>query len=300
MEILNCRLLRGRNRWAPFAVLEALVDVRPLKPPAFAGFNERLTQWLPVMADQRRRMEERIAFVDRWRDGGFQAQSLQYVAVELQSSAGAPVHFGQVRPTSMEGVYQLALEYDDDVLARACLQSARNICVAAADGKEFDVPAEIRRLRELGDESRLGPSTRSIVEAAKKRAIPAILLSEGNLVQLGYGARQRRICAAETDRTSALGETVAQDKELTRLLLRKIGVPFRWGVRQSAPRRPGKLPASSGCQWSSSRATAIMDGAWPPILGRGARSSRLMKPRSSKARRLSSSSSYVEPITACW
>ncbi|MGH7136252.1 MAG: hypothetical protein ACREHD_10965, partial [Pirellulales bacterium] len=114
-------------------------------------------------------------------------------------------------------------------MARACLEAAQHVCIAAVDGKEVDMAAEIRRLRELGDEVRLGPSTRSIVEAARKRGIPAIRLSNGNLVQLGYGARQRRILAAETDHTSAVGETVAQDKELTRSLLRKIGVPVPIG-----------------------------------------------------------------------
>ncbi|HVA49748.1 MAG TPA: hypothetical protein VNH11_25500 [Pirellulales bacterium] len=131
--------------------------------------------------------------------------------------------------TPKGGIYRLVLGYEDESLARACLESAMSICLAAAAGKEFNVPGEMLRLRELGYETRLGPSTRSMVEAAKKRGIPAIRLSEGNLVQLGFGARQRRILAAETDRTSAVGETVAQDKELTRSLLRKIGVPVSAG-----------------------------------------------------------------------
>src|SRR5262249_22824135 len=37
------------------------------------------------------------------------------------------------------------------------------------------------------------------------------------------------ICTAETDRTSAIAETVAQDKELTRTLLRSVGVPVPEG-----------------------------------------------------------------------
>ena len=48
-------------------------------------------------------------------------------------------------------------------------------------------------------------------------------------MQLGYGARQRRILAAETDRTGAVAEAIAQDKELTRSLLRSMGVPVSEG-----------------------------------------------------------------------
>jgi cyanophycin synthetase len=54
-------------------------------------------------------------------------------------------------------------------------------------------------------------------------------LSEGNLVQLGYGARQRRIWTAETDQTSAVGESISRNKDLTKELLRACGVPVPVG-----------------------------------------------------------------------
>ena len=57
------------------------------------------------------------------------------------------------------------------------------------------------------------------MQAALARGIPARRLNSGSLVQLGYGARQRRILASETDRTSSIAESIAQDKELTRTLL---------------------------------------------------------------------------------
>ncbi len=48
-------------------------------------------------------------------------------------------------------------------------------------------------------------------------------------MQLGYGCKQRRILAAETDRTGAIAESIAQDKELTRALLKAVGVPVPRG-----------------------------------------------------------------------
>ena len=48
-------------------------------------------------------------------------------------------------------------------------------------------------------------------------------------MQLGQGSRQRRIQAAETDRTGAIAEEIAQDKELTRMLLSAVGVPVPEG-----------------------------------------------------------------------
>jgi cyanophycin synthetase len=75
----------------------------------------------------------------------------------------------------------------------------------------------------------LGPSTGSIVRAAQARGIPAQRMTGGSLVQFGFGSRRRRIWAAETDRTSAIGESIAQDKDLTKSLLSAIGVPVPEG-----------------------------------------------------------------------
>jgi cyanophycin synthetase len=48
-------------------------------------------------------------------------------------------------------------------------------------------------------------------------------------VQFGWGAQQRRIQAAETDTTSAIAESIAQDKDLTKSLLHAAGVPVPMG-----------------------------------------------------------------------
>ncbi len=96
-------------------------------------------------------------------------------------------------------------------------------------GHPFDITAELKRLRDLADDLCLGPSTRAIVDAAEARGIPIHRLSSGSLVQFGWGARQRRILTAETDRTRAIAESIAHDKELTRRLLRTIGAPVPEG-----------------------------------------------------------------------
>ena len=49
------------------------------------------------------------------------------------------------------------------------------------------------------------------------------------MVQFGWGARQRRIQAAEVDTTSAIAESIAQDKDLTKQLLHAAGVPVPLG-----------------------------------------------------------------------
>src|SRR5262249_36186353 len=106
-----------------------------------------------------------------------------------------------------------------------CLEAARALCVAAAREQPYDAAAEVGRLRDLGHEVRLGPSTGAIVRAARRRNVPVRRLNEGSFVVLGQGARQRRVWTAETDRTSTVAQEIAQDKQLTRALLRAVGVP---------------------------------------------------------------------------
>jgi cyanophycin synthetase len=121
------------------------------------------------------------------------------------------------------------VRYRDERLGRACLLAALELVLAAVHDQPYDVEQEVRKLRELADRVCLGPSTAAIVAAADARGIPVRRLNEGSLVQLGQWAKQRRIWTAETDRTSAVAESIAQDKELTKNLLRAGGIPVPEG-----------------------------------------------------------------------
>src|SRR5690606_19269851 len=114
-------------------------------------------------------------------------------------------------------------------VGRAALVAARDLVMAAIENRPFDVQGTVDKLREIHDAVALGPSTACIVDAAAERKIPSLRLSDGNLVQLGYGARQRRVWTAETDQTSAIAESIASDKELTKSLLASCGVPVPEG-----------------------------------------------------------------------
>ncbi|HVX09753.1 MAG TPA: cyanophycin synthetase [Pirellulales bacterium] len=232
MEIQKILVLRGPNIWANFPVLEAWVDLGDLKDSPsneLPGFNDRLMAWLPTMIEHRCSVGERGGFFERLRRGTYQAHILEHVTLELQSLAGATAGYGRARETSVEGVYKVVVEYEEESFAEAALRTARELCLAAVYDRPFDMKAEIARLRDLNQSLRLGPSTRAIADAAKARGIPVRRLNDGNLVQLGYGKRQHRIWAAETDRTGAIAEEIAQDKDLTRMMLRMAGVPVPEG-----------------------------------------------------------------------
>ncbi|HEY5311336.1 MAG TPA: cyanophycin synthetase [Pirellulales bacterium] len=232
MEIRKVLALRGPNFWANFPVLEAWVDLGDLKDSPsdeIAGFNDRIMGWLPTMIEHRCSVGERGGFFERLRRGTYLAHILEHVTLELQSLAGTPVGFGRARETLGEGYYKVAIEYEAEELGRACLAAGHRLCLAAVHDLPFDMQAEVAKLREICQRVCLGPSTKSIVRAAQARGIPVQRMNSGSMVQLGYGSQQRRILAAQTDRTGAVAEEIAQDKDLTRDLLRAVGVPVPEG-----------------------------------------------------------------------
>jgi cyanophycin synthetase len=234
MEFRRIWALRGPNLWASFPSLEVELDLEALKgrtSDQIPGFNERLIACLPSLMEHWCSAGERGSFFECLRSGTDLAHVLERVTLELQSLSGSDVSFGRDRETSTEGIYQIAVEYEEEELARACLGVARDLCLAAVEGRPFDMEAELRRLRDLAYDVRLGPSTWAIVQAARTRGIPYRRLNQASLVQLGQGARSRRILTAETDRTGAIAEAVAQDKQLTRALLKAVGVPVPEGRR---------------------------------------------------------------------
>jgi len=224
--------LRGPNIWANFPVLEVWVDLKDFNDIAsdeMPGFNERLMAWLPSLIEHRCSVGERGGFFERLRRGTYLAHTLEHIALEVQTLAGTSVGFGKTRATDENGLYKVVIDYEEEILARECLQLAHRICFAAVYDQPFDLSGEIDRLRDLTQDVCLGPSTRAIVDAARKRRIPVRRMNSASLVVLGHGNRQHRIQAAETDQTSAIAEGIAQDKQLTKTLLKAVGVPVPYG-----------------------------------------------------------------------
>lgn len=238
MKFLKILALRGPNIWTYRPVLEAWLDIGPLEDSPsnlIPGFYERLTAWLPTLAEHRCGIGEPGGFLQRLREGTWPGHILEHVTLELQSLAGMQGGFGKARSTPVRGVYKVAVRSRNEKVSIAALHAARNLVMAAIENTPFDVPATINHLRELVDTHCLGPSTACIVDAATQRRIPAIRLTDGNLVQLGYGARQHRVWTAETDRTSAIAEGISRNKDLTKQLLTSCGIPVPEGRVVDSP-----------------------------------------------------------------
>jgi cyanophycin synthetase len=241
IEILSVKHLRGPNMWTYYPVLEVWLDIGDLEDfPSnlIPGFYDRLVKALPSLQEHRCSYGEAGGFLKRVEEGTWPAHILEHLTLELQNLAGIPGGFGKARDGDRRGVYKVMVSANNEEVTLTALKYARDLYLALAqDTKDPVALVEeiVEQLRDLSDDLLLGPSTACIVNAAEERGIPSIRLSEGNLVQLGYGAKQRRIWTAETDSTSAIAETISRDKDLTKGLLASAGVPTPEGRTVTSP-----------------------------------------------------------------
>ncbi len=233
IEVLRVTHLRGPNIWTYRPVIEAWLDIGELeKYPSnlLPGLYERLTTILPGLIVHRCGVGEVGGFLERLRDGTYAGHILEHVVLELQNLAGMKTGFGKTRQIGEDtGLYKMAFRTRQEQVGRAALEAGRDLLMAMIEDRPYDLAAKVAELTDMVESLCLGPSTANIVDAATDRKIPSIRLTDGNLVQLGHGAAQRRIWTAETEQTSAIAEGIASDKDLTKSLLASCGVPVPQG-----------------------------------------------------------------------
>ena len=222
MDVSRISALRGPNLWSRHTAIEAIISCSETERVInnLPGFEARLRDRFPEIALLQPTVSDDIVSM---------AHALEFATLGLQAQAGCPVTFSRTAQTLEPGVYQVVVEYSEEAVGRLAFELSQALCQAASADQPFDLADALGRLRELDEEVRLGPSTGSIVYAAIARKIPYRRLTEGSMVQFGWGSKQRRIQAAETDSTSAVAESIAQDKELTKRLLHAAGVPVPIG-----------------------------------------------------------------------
>ncbi len=217
MDVSRIRALRGPNLWSRHTAIQAIVTCEGAEVAIadLPGFEARLRERFPELGD---------LIPSDHLDTVSVAHALEFCALGLQAQAGCPVTFSRTTQTVDNGVYQVVVEYSEEDVGRLAFERAEQLCLAALNDTPFDLDGTLKELRDLDEDIRLGPSTGSIVSAAVARGIPFRRLTQGSLVQFGWGSKQKRIQAAETSFTSAIAESIAQDKELTKKLLHAAGV----------------------------------------------------------------------------
>lgn len=251
LRVLERAVYRGPHLYSARPMVRLQLDLGALEQwptDRLDGFTDALLAHLPGLERHGCCHGQPGGFVRRLRDGTWLGHVIEHVALELQSAAGAPVTRGKTRSVrGRPGVYNVMYAWADEDAALLAGRLAIELVLGL-------LPPDLRRVEGLDRIARLpapfdgdpaaavaavaaalrrtafGPSTRALVEAARRRGIPVERLNGQSLIQLGWGANQRRLRASVTGRTGLVAAESAGDKAETKVLLERIGVPVARGV----------------------------------------------------------------------
>ncbi|MCG9899844.1 MAG: cyanophycin synthetase [Hydrotalea sp.] len=235
MKIVEIKVLRGPNYWSirRSKLIQMKLDLEELEhrpTNAIEGFKDRLEAMFPSMYSHRCSYSEAGGFFRRVEEGTWMGHVIEHIALELQTLAGMDCGFGRTRGTGKEGEYFVVFNYMEEEAGIYTAKASVRIAQALVDGADYNLEEDIQALREIREDTRLGPSTGCIVDEAAKRGIPYIRLNKHSLVQLGYGVHQKRIRATIASTTSNIAVDIACDKEETKNLLEAAEIPVPKGT----------------------------------------------------------------------
>ncbi|HWR32234.1 MAG TPA: cyanophycin synthetase, partial [Chitinophagaceae bacterium] len=237
MKILEIKVLKGPNYWSVrrLKLIQMKLDLgakENMPTNKIPGFRERLEKLLPSLYEHRCSVGQPGGFFQRVDEGTWMGHVIEHIALEIQTLAGMDTGFGRTRTPEgeKEGVYYVVFSYMEEDAGVYAAHAAVRIAHALIENEEYDLTEDIQKMREIREDTRLGPSTGCIVEEAAKRNIPYIRLNKASLVQLGYGVNQKRIRATIASTTSNIAVDIACDKEETKLLLEAAEIPVPGGT----------------------------------------------------------------------
>ena len=235
MRIEEIKILKGPNYWSVrrtklVQMKLQLEDMEEKPTNHIPGFKDRLEKMFPTMYEHRCSEGRPGGFFHRLEEGTWMGHVIEHIALELQTLAGMDTGFGRTRGTGVEGEYYVCFSYMEEDAGLYAAKASVKIAQALADGTEYNLEEDIMNLREIREDTRLGPSTGCIVDEAAKRGIPYIRLNKQSLVQLGYGVNQKRIRATIASTTGNIAVDIACDKEETKALLEAAEIPVPRGT----------------------------------------------------------------------
>ncbi|MFL6213886.1 MAG: cyanophycin synthetase family protein, partial [Blastocatellia bacterium] len=232
MKIHKIRTLSGPNVYSYSPVLLMRLDLEALnevESREVAGFNDRLMETLPGLCHHHCSKGYAGGFVERLHEGTYFGHIVEHIALEMTVLVDIATIHGKTRYSGEPGVYNVAIEYRAEHATRYLLEKAVALVEALVAGKAVPLDEWIEEAKWIAADTELGPSTRSITDAAERRGIPWMRLNDSSLVQLGYGKTRRYIQAAVTEQTSAIAVETASDKHLTKELLERASIPVPKG-----------------------------------------------------------------------
>lgn len=227
MKILDIRAIPGPNVYHHRPVLIMNLELESLAEKAsndIPGFSDRLISLLPGLKNHHCSPRHSGGFVERLKKGTYFAHIIEHIALELSEVSGIGVSYGKSIYNGAIGRYMIITRYRCEEGMKYLLQSAVKLAETLVKGEPYDIKDCLKNVKMIISLNELGPSTKAILDAAKKRNIPWRRLNDKNLIQLGYGIFRQFIQATTTSMTNDISVDIAQDKNLTKKLLEEASI----------------------------------------------------------------------------
>jgi cyanophycin synthetase len=227
--------LRGPNYWSNYRkqliVMNLdLEECEELPTNKIKGFAQRIEALIPSLYEHRCSQKKPGGFFERVRKGTWLGHVIEHVALELQSLAGMPCGFGRTRSAGPVGVYHVVFAYQVESAGLYAAKAAVRLVAALKDNVPYDIKKDINQLIEINRNEGIGPSTQSILNAARRNNIPYRRLDKNSLIMFGQGKNQKIIEATIACTTSGVGIDLASNKEETKRILAEGFVPMPEGT----------------------------------------------------------------------
>ena len=233
MQIQSIYCFQGKNIYSHRPVIRMVVDIGIFEAGPtreIPGFNKKLLEHFPEIAEHTCGLGYVGGFGERLIEGTYIGHVAEHLIIELHNKMGYPVRYGKTRQIGTSSKYFIIYEYVNEAFSVECGKRVIEIVKAFAENKAIEIDKILTNLKKVSAETDMGPSTKAIYEAAKRRNIPVCRVGTGSILKLGYGKNSRTIQASLPDSTSCIAVDIVSDKQLTKKILMDNNIPVPYGL----------------------------------------------------------------------
>ncbi|MFW6196150.1 MAG: cyanophycin synthetase [Thermoplasmatota archaeon] len=236
IEVVDTRFFEGPNVHALFPVFEAKVDLGDLEEtPSNPLFAEKLVDLFPELAEHSCSKGYPGGFIERLNEGTYPGHIIEHTTIAIHNMVGVPVSYGKCRKQK-DGLYRIVVEYDFKEMAHTAFKGAVKVVndllvnLSNYDNLKDYVEELIDEVKYELRMEKPGPSTKSILDAAKERKIPFKRIHDDfSLYSLGWGKHREMIWGPVTSKTPLIGSDIGKEKDICKNVLMEHEFPVPRG-----------------------------------------------------------------------
>ena len=156
------------------------------------------------------------------------AHICEHCIIAIQNILGMDVSYGKAREIKGE-LYYIIVQYEYENTAIEIINLAVDLINSLIKSSPINFNGRLQEIKQTLQRETIGPSTKSICDAAKNYGLPVTELGKSGIYQIGYGKQGRIIEAAISNKTNCVGVDISCDKFLTKQLLDIQNIPVAEG-----------------------------------------------------------------------